>query len=362
VNVARFFFTNSPLLTAYYMSEKNQPLENNNPSHQHDHLPPPPAYSPPLASYVSPPMTSRSNEKSSGHFGNSGESQSSRSFDQPYGQTSGYQQQPFNQYSNAAPPPPPFGGQPHGTSSSASSSHGGNFLSNLFGKNIGPQRKPLDPPPECFSRAPQFFQQPIPFAPIQIPCNGKHLDAGFPLAYPSHALHGHDVPEPEWTRFLQDLAISGRLSGGQKIAAHALPLTMHLGATGFLVSRGIERRMHTGKANQVGSLVDIWNGYYFNSRGVNITLMHGTHVLSGVNAPIDCGSSSSSSESSSEDEHSAQSQGYGDSRRDRRRADKEHRRHEKREKRETKRETRRDRKDQRRQKLPYYLILEYKPF
>ncbi|GAB5593363.1 hypothetical protein Unana1_08263 [Umbelopsis nana] len=345
------------------MSEKNQPPQRNNilDHNQYENLPPPPAYSPPSYDYRPPPMNPTTQTgSSSGSYGElSGNPQQS-----PYsrGYPSGYQSYPPPPSASYHPRPtgyPAPGGYPspsgYSTGSAGSSSNQqGGLLGGLF-SNSGSMRNPLDPPAECLSRPPRFHQQPAPFAPMQIPCNGKHLDAGFPLAYPANILYTHDVPEPDWVRFVEDLAISGRLNGGEKLRAGVLPMVMGAGAgAGFLISRGIQRRMKSGKANQVGSLVDIWNGMYFNPRGINITLIHGSRAISGLNVQ-DC--SSSSSDSSSDDEH--YSHGYYDNRRDHRRAERAHRREERRERREMKRERKRERKNNK--GLPYYLVLEHRP-
>ncbi|CAO3681264.1 unnamed protein product [Umbelopsis ramanniana] len=392
------------------MSEKNQPLGDHVSDHGYGNLPPPPAYTPQSSSYThsptAPPM------KSDSHNGSDAPPyEASRG----YGQTqTNYYAPPQQQYNappgQYAPPPqqynapgqytpPPqqqYGGSSQGGSSRYEKSSTG-FMDGLFGKSK-PKRKPLDPPPPCLSRPPQFFQRPLPFATFKVPCKGSHLDSGFPLMYPGHVFHGHDIQELEWVRFLEDLAISASLGSGEKVKSHVLPMALGAGAAGLLISKAMQRRMKSGKANQVGSLVDIWNCYYFHHRGVNVTLMHGDKILSGLQArdstlEQDCSSScssdssSSSSSSSSSDEDSlhhypSQSQqlySTGDRRSDKRELKKQRdrernlRREEKRERRNQKREERRARRDQKRkekqdrrrqrreskkQNLPYYLVVE----
>ncbi|KAH8553270.1 hypothetical protein BGW37DRAFT_422468 [Umbelopsis sp. PMI_123] len=217
---------------------------------------------------------------------------------------------------------------------------------------------PLNPPPQCLSRPPQFFQPLPPFAPVKIPCNGSHLDSGFPLMYPGHALFGHDVQEVEWIRFLEDLAISGRLDTGEKIRSEVFPLAIGAGLAGILISQATRRRMKDGKANQVGSLVDIWNGYYFHPRGVNVILMHGNMPLSGLDV---YSSDSSSDEYSNHQPHSHHHDQYDrDDRRAARRENREQRRREKEMRRAQKREQRQQRRSHDKH-LQYFLVVESRP-
>jgi Domain of unknown function (DUF4646) len=400
------FFAIPSQFPLVFMSEKNQPLGNHVSDYDHENLPPPPAYTASSSSYSDSP-TAPSMKSDSSNSNAAPPYEASRGYGQPrtnyytppqqYNVPLGQYTPPPQQYNappgQYTPPPPPaqhYGGSPQGGSPYQRSSAG--LLDGLFGKSK-PKRKPLDPPPPCLSRPPQFFQRPLPFAVIKIPCNGSHLDSGFPLMYPGHALHGHDIQEMEWIRFLEDLAISGGLESGEKVKSHVLPLAVGAGPAGILISRAMQRRMKSGKANQVGSLVDIWNGYYFHLRGVNVTLAHGVKVLSGLKASEhiqDSSSSSSSDSSCSSDEDELhhfptqyqQQHNIDDrktTRRDRkmqrdeerslRREDKRERRDQKREERrdrqKQKKEERRDRKQQRKeskkQGVPYYLVVESRP-
>ncbi|CAM0136297.1 hypothetical protein VKS41_006898 [Umbelopsis sp. WA50703] len=252
-----------------------------------------------------------------------------------------------------------------GSSSGASSSRGsGGLLGGLLGGGGAPQRDPLNPPPPCFSRPPRFHYQPPPFHRMQIPGNGKSLDEGFPTIYPDHAFNGHDVEASDWVRFVQDLAISGRLDRRQNIKANVTPMFIGGGlALGMLMTRGIKNKMKAGKDQQVGALVDIWNGYYFNPRAINITLVRGTIPLSGSQAPLDGDSASSSSSSSSSDSSDYECP-PGMSKRDEKRYRREQKRADKRERRDQKRlqrDERRKHKRSNRNKDPYFLVIEYMP-
>ncbi|KAI9287467.1 hypothetical protein BC943DRAFT_335894 [Umbelopsis sp. AD052] len=299
------------------MSEKNHPLGSHVSDHGYESIPPPPAYSASSNSYPDS-ATAPAMKSDSYHNNDAPPYEASRGYGQPrpnyyappqqYNVPSGQYTPPPQQYSappgQYAPPPQQYGGSPQVGRPYETSSAG------FMGGKSKSNRKPLDPPPPCLSRPPQFFQRPLHFAAIKIPCTGSHLDSGFPLMYPGHVLHGHDVQELEWIRFLEDLSISGSLESGEKVKSHILPMALGAGASGILISRAMQRRMKSGKANQVGSLVDIWNCYYFHLRGVNVTLMHGDRPLSGLQAPevlkdnSSCSSSESSSSSSSSDEES----------------------------------------------------------
>ncbi|KAI8576702.1 hypothetical protein K450DRAFT_283248 [Umbelopsis ramanniana AG] len=360
------------------MSEKNQPLGSHVSDHGYENIPPPPAYTALSSSPTAPAM------KSDAYPNNAAP---------PYEASRGYGRPPPNDYAppqqynvpvGQYTPPPQQYNAPPGQYSPPTQQYGGpyetssgGFQGGMFGTSKL-KRKPLDPPPPCLSRPPQFFQRPLPFAAFRIPCSGSHLDSGFPLMYPGHVLHGHDIQELEWIRFLEDLGISGRLESGEKVKSHILPMAFGVGAAGILISRAMQRRMKNGKANQVGSLVDIWNGYYFHLRGVNVTLMHGDKALSGLQASeltkdssSSCSSDSSSDEESLRHSPSQYQQQHTDRRQERKiqreekRERRDQRREEKRERRDLKREERRARKQERkegkRKDIPYYLIVESRP-
>jgi hypothetical protein len=60
-------------------------------------------------------------------------------------------------------------------------------------------------------------------------------------------------------RFLEDVAIRGRLTGTQRAVAGILPMTMGIGLSGMFVSRAIEKGMKKKKGVAVGQLIDVWN-------------------------------------------------------------------------------------------------------
>ncbi|KAF8520863.1 hypothetical protein BU17DRAFT_17660, partial [Hysterangium stoloniferum] len=150
----------------------------------------------------------------------------------------------------------------------------------------------LNPPPMSFSRplpihlhqgpppgaiVPAF----APFPPMRLFSHGETLDKGFPVLLPAcsvpvHPFSQRDVQEGDWTRFLEDLQIRGRLTGGERVVSNGLPLTMSVGFIGgLLLTRGIEKKMKRKKNGPVGELVDIWNEHFFHSRRMHVILAHG---------------------------------------------------------------------------------------
>ncbi|ORX64666.1 hypothetical protein K493DRAFT_321960 [Basidiobolus meristosporus CBS 931.73] len=209
--------------------------------------------------------------------------------------------------------------------------------------------------PACFSRPPQIQGYALaPFPSFRVPCNGRTFQDGFPQFYPQpQHLSARDIHEADWLQFMQELSDEGRLKGGQKVTASILPIAMHVGATGFLITRAIEKRMKKGNVGKAAAKIDIWNYCFFNARGVNISLFQGPRRVSG---PSTGSSSSSSSSSEDEDRHPAMGMS-----RESRRAAKEARREDRRRRREQRRHDKQKRRELKRGEKtdePYYLLVE----
>ncbi|CAO3690869.1 unnamed protein product [Umbelopsis ramanniana] len=142
-------------------------------------------------------------------------------------------------------------------------------------------RDPLNNPPDCFERPAQFSAPPQPFPTFYLRSLGKHVDKGFPKAFPGSQLGSHDIYAEEWTQFLDDLAYMGKLSGVQKGVSTVFPVTRYVGFIGHTITKKIENGMKKGKHGKIASLVDIWNAVFFNQRGVNVVLLHGSTRVSG---------------------------------------------------------------------------------
>ncbi|KAJ1306762.1 hypothetical protein OPQ81_007748 [Rhizoctonia solani] len=234
------------------------------------------------------------------------------------------------------------------------------------------QRDPLDPPPICFSRvipAPssemtyQSLHQPLV---IHAKPGKTYLDDAF-VTTGTPALHRHDVWAEDWVRLLEDIHIVARLTAGQKITAGILPVTMHVGFTGFFISRAIEKGMKRKNVGNVMQLLQIWNERFFKPRHLEVILCRGDYRVAAsssdkVRLPAPdrpharprtmshSNSSSSSSSSSSDSEDETIRRGLSKSER---RQVKRERRAERREQRQTRREERRERKSHRREERAY---------
>ncbi|KAH8553272.1 hypothetical protein BGW37DRAFT_485110 [Umbelopsis sp. PMI_123] len=337
---------------------------NNNSS---DYSYPPPAYSPPSASY--PPSVSSSHS--------SGNHTSNRNTLQPekphtYEDTEqAHRQPPPQPYQQATQQPPQ---QPHqqprqmqqpqqysgtsGISTSAMSNlplRQGGLLDTLFNSPGAADRKPLEPPPECFSRAPQNSQQPAPFSPVQIPCAGPRLENGFPMMYPGYVLSTHDIPEQDWIRFIQDIAIAAHWGTGQTMHTSSGYQTNYGSSRGLTGIMGMQRNTpQYGSSRQAAGLVDIWNTYYFHQRGINMILMHGPYPITGPNAYQGLETLSDDDDDGNESLVEYALGAIVDVRGRRRR------RHDR-------KQARRDRRDGRfganmRQNNPFFLVIEYRPY
>lgn len=201
-----------------------------------------------------------------------------------------------------------------------------------------------------------------PFPPMRLFSNGETLDNGFPILVPAcsvpvHPFSQRDVHEGDWTRFLEDLQIRGRLTGGERIASNVLPLAMSVGFIGGLfVTRGIEKHMKHKKDGPVSELVDIWNEHFFHIRRMHVILAHGSENVSGdVDGPAPdyygqrSRSGSSSSSSSSDDER-------GQHNRHNRHNIKQERRQRRRERRQDRRERKNDKRQSRHEKYRLVVI------
>jgi len=182
------------------------------------------------------------------------------------------------QYYNQAP-----GGSNQLAEGAPSSSSLFGSLSNSFGP--GPKRNPLDPPPPAFTR-PIAYLDPRPFPPLSLQSHKASLQDGFPAlpAAPEgplppgapHPFSTHDIPEADWLRFLEDIAIVARLTGSEK----GLPMAMRIALPGgFLISRGIKKMMTPQKSGDVTDLIESWNQFFFQPRHVRAILTRGRSIL-----------------------------------------------------------------------------------
>lgn len=140
------------------------------------------------------------------------------------------------------------------------------------------------------------------------------LADGFQNSYPGRLMVSRDVSSADWARFNEDMVVAGRLTGAQSIVSNVAPITMHLGATGFFVTRAIEKGMKKRKDPLICATVELWQQNFFTSRKLDVYILHNGQRLTArsPNAPVPVSaaqiqrsdtiaSSSSSSSSSSSD-------------------------------------------------------------
>ncbi|KAG2359580.1 hypothetical protein BDR07DRAFT_1336580, partial [Suillus spraguei] len=143
-------------------------------------------------------------------------------------------------------------------------------------------RKPLDPPPNCFSTPSPPRVKSNDFPPFRIPCAGNNLADGFCILYPSGLLEKHGIQQADWIRFLEDLGISARLaSQGFSAVGSRLPITA-------LPVRGIFGTRATGAAydsqftrsprDEVQTLITVWNQSAFERRKLRVALQINARV------------------------------------------------------------------------------------
>jgi Domain of unknown function (DUF4646) len=328
--------------------EKKMPMDNSN-NYRSSYPNAPPAYSPSPASYAP------SGSQSSGNYPPNMSSQPEKPNTYPDTQPNYRQPSPQTRMMEQPQPYSGFANTSRTLMSNLPLRQGG-LLNSLLNSPGQQQRRPLDPAPECFSRAPQYFQQPNPFPPVQIPCAGPRLEAGFPMMYPSYALSSHDVPEEDWFRFIQDIAISARYGTGQNIQTSGFQGGYSGGLRGLTGLLGAQNGTPGGSSRQAASLVDVWNTYYFHQRGVNMTLMHGPFPITGPNAYQGLDTLSDEEDNGEESLKDYALGALIDVRERKRQKN-------------LKKQMKQDKKDQRknpgafmRQQQPFFLMIEYRPF
>ncbi|CEH18394.1 Protein of unknown function DUF4646 [Ceraceosorus bombacis] len=93
----------------------------------------------------------------------------------------------------------------------------------------------------------------------------------------------HNVSIADWARFLEDIEVAGRLSGGQRILTDlVLPTTAHLGAAAFFVSRAIQRSMKRKKEPVVLGTIEEWAESFFAPRGLDVYVAQGQERLTSL--------------------------------------------------------------------------------
>lgn len=127
-----------------------------------------------------------------------------------------------------------------------------------------------DKPPPSFGRTPQQGWSYAPFEPFSLPAAGEQLADGFKPLYFGRVLADHDVSAADWARFLEDISVAGRMTGGQQVISNIAPVTMHLGATGYFVTKAIQKRMKQSKNPVISETVEMWEQNFFLRRGLDV--------------------------------------------------------------------------------------------
>lgn len=135
--------------------------------------------------------------------------------------------------------------------------------------------------PPSFGRPPQQGWSYAAFQPFSLPVAGEQLADGFKPIYIGRVLADHDVSAADWARFLEDISVAGRMTGGQQIISQVAPITMHLGATGYFVTKAIEKRMKNKKAPVIAETIEMWQQNFFLRRGLDVYVQDTTGRITG---------------------------------------------------------------------------------
>lgn len=111
-----------------------------------------------------------------------------------------------------------------------------------------------------------------PFAPIILQPDGKDglIGAGFKPNYFGPVLAAHDVSAADYARFLEDIFTAGKVSGGGQLVANVAPITMHMGVTGYFVTKAIVRGMARRNEPVVVDTIETWQERFFGPRGLDV--------------------------------------------------------------------------------------------
>ncbi|KAF9237710.1 hypothetical protein BU15DRAFT_62914 [Melanogaster broomeanus] len=153
------------------------------------------------------------------------------------------------------------------------------LFEDLSSQSLSPSllhRRPLDPPPDCFSTTSPIRIKSNDFPPFRIPSVGDKLADGFRILYPFNLLDNHGIGQLDWVRFLEDLGVAACLAGkGLNAVGSRASATLH-------PTRGIFPSGVTGAAydsqfmrsplEEVHALIGVWNQSAFERRKLKVTL------------------------------------------------------------------------------------------
>lgn len=115
-------------------------------------------------------------------------------------------------------------------------------------------------------------QSPPAFRPIILRGLNKMglIGEGFKPAYVGPVFAPRDVSVADFGRFLEDIAVAGNIGGGSKIGTQVAPAAMHMGLTGYFVTKAILKGLHRRKEPLVIRTIEAWQEYFFGPRGLDV--------------------------------------------------------------------------------------------
>ena len=139
-----------------------------------------------------------------------------------------------------------------------------------------PRRRPLDPPPSCFSIPSPVRIRSHDFPPFRIPAVSDKLTDGFRVLYPHNILEKHGICRADWVRFLEDLGIAARLSheglGAVRSRVPVAPLIPHRIFPSRALGAVYDGHFARNPVEEVRALIQIWNQCAFERRKISASL------------------------------------------------------------------------------------------
>jgi len=142
-------------------------------------------------------------------------------------------------------------------------------------------RRPLDPPPDCFSVPSPLRVKSHDFPPFAIPSITSTLADGFKLLYPSDPdlLTRHGITKEDWLRFLEDVVIAARLAGlglsavGSRVPVVPLPARGLFGGSRGTAGTAYDASFVRSPRDEVQALMQVWNEAALERRKLRVSLV-----------------------------------------------------------------------------------------
>ena len=137
-------------------------------------------------------------------------------------------------------------------------------------------RRPLDPPPPCFSTPSPMRIRSHDFPTFRVPAVSDRLTDGFRMLYPYNILERHGIGRADWVRFLEDLGIAARLSSEGLSAIRSRVPVAPLLARRIFPSHALgavyDGHFARSPLEEVRALIQLWNQCAFERRKIRVTL------------------------------------------------------------------------------------------